>query len=147
MVARPPNLHARALTKVLVDVTRTAAALWVEQDADSPRFGIAWIPAQRILADQPLGEQEVDVGPGLPGGQIFALRVNQVQRDHAVSCRMPPLHDQVGRELVHLGGRCDDRGFLSGSHPSELLSVVTSSVSSASSRRKSFIKSQASGNV
>ena len=57
MVARPPDLHATALDKVLVDVTRTAAALRVEQDADSPRFGIAWIPAQRILADQAILEQ------------------------------------------------------------------------------------------
>ena len=46
--------------------------------------------------------------PGLPGRQIIALRVHQVQRHDAVRRRMPSVHDQVGRELVHLRGGCHD---------------------------------------
>jgi hypothetical protein len=76
MVAGPADSHGGALNEVLVDVTRAAAAIRVEQDADSPGFRIAWITAEGILADQSLVEQQVDVGPGLPGRQIAAVRVD-----------------------------------------------------------------------
>src|ERR1700756_3059163 len=104
MVARPPDSYAAAREEVLVDMTRAAAALRVEQDADAPDFRITRITAKRVLADQSLVEREVDMGSGLPGRQVAALRIRKFHGHDAVGRRVPPVHHQVACELVHLGG-------------------------------------------
>ncbi len=65
------------------------------EDADPPRPGIGRVAAQRVLPDESVADQHVDVRAGPPGRQITAVRRPQRQPDDALGEDRPAIDDDL----------------------------------------------------
>jgi hypothetical protein len=107
VVARSSNTHDRAGREDVVHPLRAAAAVGRAQHTNAPHIGLRRAAAQRILADELIVENEVDVRTWRPRRQLPAIRVSEGKRDDAISNGLRFPHNQVGLVLPHdgLGGR------------------------------------------
>ncbi len=71
-----PDLDLHALVELFVDLARTAPAALPgldEPGGHRVRAGVGGVAAERVLPDEPGGQDQVDVGAGPPGGQAGAF--------------------------------------------------------------------------
>ncbi len=69
VVARTSDLQRRADVQLVMDEARTAAARRIALDADRIGRRLRRGDRQRVVAQEPVGQMQVDMGAGLVGGQ------------------------------------------------------------------------------
>src|SRR5205085_403095 len=88
VVARPPDADQVPGLQLLVHVRGAAAALLLQQDADAVGVRVPAVPAQRVLAGQPVGQDQVDVRARRPVGQPVAVGGGEGQRGDTVGDKL-----------------------------------------------------------
>jgi hypothetical protein len=112
VVARRADLNRVPDAHLVEDVARAAAALRIALDADDIGFGIVGRIEQRELADEPVGDVNINVRARLVGRQRAAARAGKrVQIGIAGDDRyvgQPHVDQPAGAGRV--GRRCPGRG-------------------------------------
>ena len=73
MVSRAANTNGLVVMQLAVDESGAAATVDLVEHGDSPVPGLGRIAAERVLADEPFLQHEIDVGSGLPIRQWSAI--------------------------------------------------------------------------
>ena len=112
IVARPADLHRGADMQFVMDEARAAAARRIALDADGIGRRLRRGGRERIVAQQPVGQMQVDMRAGLVGGQRRAVDAAELEQAgvarHEADRGEADLDQGIGRR------RCRQRRFLRG---------------------------------
>lgn len=102
-VAWPAGGHHGADGQFVVDLDRAASTGRDAAHRDAVGIAAGRVTAQRVLADPPAGQVNVDVRTRMPAGQVVTVQCRQRQRDDVlVVGDDPALGDDEGEVAVDL---------------------------------------------
>ncbi len=93
MVTRSADVKPAARSELVVQPSRSTAAIRLAENGNSIVRTVSRISTQRVLADEPVRKNEVDMGPRIPCRQVSPIRCNNGELNNTISDRTTVSHN------------------------------------------------------